>query len=133
MIFMSFPAWQMPFGGHQQICNNKIISHLPFIHLLPNKIYRAILKTGGEKEDCIKELLNIKKTRTSIEYFEKIAKEENITIVNRLLYFINPHYETKFGLRPRKLNKLVSIIPYIRNFFISSCFYILSFENTETE
>ena len=38
IVFMSFPAWQMPFGGHQQICRNKVISHLPFIHLLPSPL-----------------------------------------------------------------------------------------------
>lgn len=61
IIFMSFPAWQMPFGGHQQICKNKILSHLPFIHLLPNILYKYILRICGENNDCIKELLNIKK------------------------------------------------------------------------
>lgn len=24
VLFISFPAWQMPFGGHQQICKSKI-------------------------------------------------------------------------------------------------------------
>jgi 2-polyprenyl-3-methyl-5-hydroxy-6-metoxy-1,4-benzoquinol methylase len=23
VVFFGFPPWQMPFGGHQQICNNK--------------------------------------------------------------------------------------------------------------
>ena len=26
IVFMSVPAWQMPFGGHQQICRSKILS-----------------------------------------------------------------------------------------------------------
>ena len=50
IVFMSFPAWQMPFGGHQQICRNKVISHLPFIHLLPSPLYKGILKAGGETQ-----------------------------------------------------------------------------------
>lgn len=70
IIFMSFPAWQMPFGGHQQICKSKIISHFPFIHLLPAPIYKGILKFSGESTGCIEELLSIKETKTSIELFE---------------------------------------------------------------
>ena len=71
IIFMSFPAWQMPFGGHQQICKNKMLSHLPFFHLLPKFIYRGILTINGETHNCIQELLDIKKTKCPIELFEK--------------------------------------------------------------
>lgn len=35
--------------GHQQIAKGKIISHLPFIHLLPRFLYRWLLKLCGEK------------------------------------------------------------------------------------
>ena len=125
LIFMSFPAWQMPFGGHQQICKGKIVSHFPFLHLLPNSIYRSALKLGGEGEERIKELLEIKKTRTSIELFEQILKQQKIDIINRTLFFINPHYEIKFRLKPKKLSSIISRLPYVRNYFTTSCFYVL--------
>lgn len=125
LIFMSFPAWQMPFGGHQQICKSKVISHLPFIHLLPNIVYKALLKLGGESERCISELLFIKKTRTTIEAFEQLLRKKQMTIINRTLFFINPHYETKFGLKPRKLSTFIEAIPYLRDYCTTSCFYLL--------
>ena len=125
LIFMSFPAWQMPFGGHQQICKGKIMSHLPFFHLLPRSMYKAILELSGEGQGCVKELLEIKKTRTSIELFERLAKQEKIQISNRTLFFINPHYEIKFGLKPKKLCSILSSLPCVRNYFTTSCFYIL--------
>lgn len=126
VVFVSFPAWQMPFGGHQQICRNKVISHFPFLHLLPACIYKAILKLGGESEGLINELLTIKETRTPIELFEKLLRQEHITVADRQFYFINPHYEVKFKLKPRKLPAVIGSIPYIRNFFTTSCFYILN-------
>lgn len=125
IVFMSFPAWQMPFGGHQQICRSKILSHLPFIHLLPTVIYRLLLKTFREDNGCIKELLSIKQTRISIEEFECLVKKTNLHIQNRKLWLINPHYKIKFGFSPRKLNRKIAHIPFIRNFFTTSCFYIL--------
>lgn len=124
-MFIAFPAWQMPFGGHQQVANGKLISHFPFIHLLPRSLYKWVLKTCGEKEGTIKELLSIKKSRCTIEMFRSIARQTGYQIINQQLYFINPHYETKFGLTPRKLSKIISSIPYLRNFFSTSCFYIL--------
>ena len=125
VLFIAFPAWQMPFGGHQQIARGRVVSHLPFIHLLPRVLYKWILDTGGEEEDTIKELLSIKETNCTIEMFRNLVKQTGYQIVDQQLFFINPHYEVKFGLSPRKLGKVLSSIPYLRNFFSTSCFYLL--------
>lgn len=123
VIFWGFPAWQMPFGGHQQICRSKICSALPFIHLLSEVVYRYVLKLFRESESCINELMDIKKCGVSIEKFEKLMTTNNYTIIDRCLWFINPHYKQKFNLKPRKL-QVLSHIKYLRNFFTTSCFYI---------
>lgn len=124
IIFMSFPAWQMPFGGHQQICKSWLASHLPFIHLLPKLLYVGLLRLCHEKQETINELLSIKHTQCSIESFRKIALGE-YKIINQQFYFINPHYEIKFGIKPRKLSPIISSIPFIRNYFTTSFFCIL--------
>lgn len=125
VVFVSFPAWQMPFGGHQQICDSRIASHLPFVHLLPTPVYRALLKACGEKPGRIRELMGIKRAGTSIEQFERLLRREGIAIRHRQLYFINPHYEVKFGLKPRPLAGVIGRVPYLRDFFTTSCFYVL--------
>lgn len=125
IAFIAFPAWHMPFGGHQQICRNRVASKLPFMHLLPARAYRCLLKTFGEKEDCINELLSIKRTRTTVEQFEKCVRSTRLKIARRELWLINPHYEVKFGLKARRLSCLIGAIPHVRNWFSSSCSYIL--------
>lgn len=124
-IFVGFPAWQMPFGGHQQIAHSRIVSHFPFLHLLPRTLYKWILRLCGEQEHAITELLDIKSTGCTIELFNRIARQANYQIIDRRLYLINPHYKIKFGLSPRRLNGVIAAIPYIRNFSCTSCFYIL--------
>lgn len=124
IVFWGFPAWQMPFGGHQQICHHRVCSKLPFIHLLPRWAYRGLLKLFGEKQNCIEELLDIKQCKVSIERFEKLMHNNNYRIVDRYLWFINPHYKEKFKLKPRKLIAPLGSIKYVRNFFTTSCFYI---------
>lgn len=124
IMFIAFPAWQMPFGGHQQIAKSKIISHFPFLHLLPCPIYRRILKTAGESRSMIDCLIDIKQTRCPIEKFNEVINETGYEILGRQLYFINPNYEVKFGLKPRKLAGWVSAIPHLRNFFSTSCFFL---------
>ncbi len=125
IAFIAFPAWQMPFGGHQQMCRNKRLSRLPFFHLLPAPWYRRILTKAGESPEAIKEFMEIKRTGTTVELFEKLIRETGLIRLDRHLYFINPHYEAKFGLKPRTLNPVISAIPWLRNFFSTSCFYIL--------
>lgn len=126
IMFIGFPAWQMPFGGHQQIVNNRIVSKLPYIHLLPKPCYRLFLKAFKTPKERIDELLDIKECGTTIEMFRKLSSQANMRIVDETMFLINPHYEVKFNLHPRKLSSVVSHIPYIRNFFTTSVFYILA-------
>ncbi|MDR3119260.1 MAG: class I SAM-dependent methyltransferase [Mediterranea sp.] len=126
IIFWAFPAWQMPFGGHQQICKS-ICSKLPFIHLLPGPAYRLLLKCAGEKQNCIEELMDIKRCGISIEKFEKLLQDQHLSITNRCLWFINPHYKQKFNLKPRRLYPFIAGMKYMRNFFTTSCFYTTTY------
>lgn len=127
ILFVAFPAWQMPFGGHQQICHHKLWSRCPFLHLLPTTLYKFVLeRIADEEEAIVKELLYIKSCKCPIELFEKIIGKINFRVVNRQLWFINPHYLQKFGLKPRRLYPLISKLPHIRNYFSTSCFYILA-------
>lgn len=125
-FFLGFPPWQNPFGGHQQICKNKYLSKLPFFHLFPTRIYTSVLKAFGESEETIAGLIEIKETGISIERFERILKHENYTINKRIFYFINPNYETKFGLKPRKQIKPINAIPWLRNFLTTAMYYVVS-------
>lgn len=128
-VFLAFPPWQMPFGGHQQMCKNKYMALAPFIHLLPNPLYAGLLKSFNESDRMVEHLLDIKETRITIERFERIIKKLSYKVDRKLFYFINPNYEVKFNMKPRKQSALISSIPYVRNFFITTCFYLISSDN----
>lgn len=125
-FFLGFPPWYNPFGGHQQMCKSKFLSKLPYFHILPDFLYKMILKLFGETEAKIEGLLEIKETGITIERFERILKKENYHKNKRVFYFINPNYEVKFGLIPRKTWRLVGQVPFIRNFFITANYYLIS-------
>ncbi len=125
VAFIAFPAWQMPFGGHQQICRGKL-SKLPFLHLLPAPLYRAVLIACKEPRGVVDELLSIKRARMPIGKFERLAAGEGLRVVRRNLWLINPHYKQKFGLRPRRLVCPFDRIPWLRNFYATSAWYLLS-------
>ena len=124
-LFIAFPPWRMPFGGHQQMCDNRFLSHLPYFHLLPKRLYRWILKCFSEDENKIGSLLEIKETRLSIQRFHKIVNKQDFAIEKETLYIINPNYEVKFGMKPRTLPLWMNI-PVIRDFFTTACYGVLS-------
>jgi SAM-dependent methyltransferase len=126
LFFLAFPPWYNPFGGHQQICSNKILSNTPYYHILPRFLYRFILKTGGESDQKIRDLLEIKETGISIERFRKICSRNDYFIKDETFYLINPNYKVKFGFTPRKQFRLISAIPHLRNYLTTCCYYILS-------
>ena len=126
IIFFGFPPWHMPFGGHQQICRSKILSHLPYHHLLPKPIYKGILNGFGEPDKVVKELLEIKDTGISIERFERIIHAQNLQVNKKLHFLVNPIYSYKFNLKPRKQFKLVQSIPFLRNFLTTAVYYAVS-------
>ena len=125
-FFLGFPPWYNPFGGHQQICESKILSKLPYFHILPASIYKLILKTFGESNAKIESLLEIKDTGISIERFEKILTSLNYNTDKRYFYLINPNYEIKFGLKPREQFDLITKIPFLRNFLTTAGYYVVS-------
>lgn len=125
VLYIAFPAWCMPFGGHQQVARTKFVSKCPFIHLLPRGIFAWLLRQLGEPEGVIKDFLGLRETKMSIQAFQKLCEETDLEIINRRLYFINPHYEVKFGLKPRKLWGIIASIPYVRDFFSTSCHYLI--------
>ena len=131
-IFFAFPPWHNPFGGHQQIAYSKI-SLVPFIHLLPKGLYRAILHffegdnfLAETNSTIVEELMDIKETGISIEKFRKILQQSNYIIDKEVLYFINPNYEIKFKLKPRQLFRILGLIPYLRNFYTTALYCVVS-------
>lgn len=127
-IFFGFPPWQMPFGGHQQVCDSKFLSMLPYYHLLPVPLYKMMLKAFGESDQRVENLLEIKETGISLERFERILKKGGYRISRKQFYLINPIYKYKFNLKPRRQSALIGKIPVIRNFLTTCAYYLIEKE-----
>lgn len=123
-IFFGFPPWYMPFGGHQQIAESKLLSKLPYYHILPMGIYKWLLRLGGESQQKIADLAEIKETGISIESFHRLIKANGYDLRNETYFLINPIYIYKFGLQPRVLWPMLKHIYGLRNFY-TTCLYAL--------
>lgn len=125
-IFYGFPAWRMPYGGHQQVCKTKIASKLPYYHILPKFIYKGMLKLFGEQNSKIESLMEIKDTRISTARFEKLCEQNNFKVLKRIKYFVAPIYQYKFGYKTKVLWKWLGSIPWINDFFTFQSYYLVS-------
>ncbi len=125
LVMIAFPPWQNPFGGHQQMLKSQILSKIPYIHLLPQTIYRNMMENSGERQVVINELLDLNNSKLSVESFKKEVKHSDLKLIDLQLYFINPNYEIKFNLKPRLQSKIIAKIPHLRNFLSTTCYAIL--------
>lgn len=125
MIFFGFPAWRMPFGGHQQILPSKFWSKLPYYHLLPMPLYKACLRFATKDKSYIHELVEIKTLGLSTIQFEKIVFRTGYKIIARKLWLINPIYAYKFGMQPRILPSWLEKIGSLRDFVTTTAFYLI--------
>ncbi len=122
-IFFAFPPWQMPYGGHQQVLPQKWASRLPYYHLLPGKLYPAVLKLLGVQANGIRTMQEIRETGISIERFLRVCKDANFVVRNAQYYLFNPIYEFKFGIKPRTQCSFLSALPWIRNFITMGVYF----------
>jgi SAM-dependent methyltransferase len=123
-IFVGFPPWRMPFGGHQQMCKSRFLCKTPYFHLLPKSLYFGMLKLFREEQCRIEELLAIRNTRIGIQKFKEMVIKNKYRIECEDFYLINPSYKIKFNLKARKLPRFLNI-PYLRDYFTTACYYIL--------
>ena len=124
-VFLSFPPWLNPFGGHQQVADS-LLRYVPWFHITPRSLYRNILKLFGETEQRIRGLLEIYDTRLSIRKFDQILSQTNWQVRRRQFFLINPGYEFKFGLKPRKQIDFIGHIPALRDFISTAVYYIVN-------
>ena len=125
VLFVAYPPWRMPFGGHQQMAVSRFAAHCPWLHLLPGPLYPWALRLAGETPGKIAGLLEIRDTRISVRKFRRLAAGAGLRTVTERFFLINPHYEAKFGLKPRCLPRLLEVVPWLRDFFATTCFCLL--------
>ncbi|OQX94379.1 hypothetical protein B6I21_09525 [candidate division KSB1 bacterium 4572_119] len=71
ILVVSFPPFKSAFGGHQQVMSS-FFRYIPFLHLLPKKIYRWLLE-HIEKKNVESHFRNYQ-TGITIKQFEKLLR-----------------------------------------------------------
>jgi len=124
LLFIGWPPWTMPFGGHQQIAEGWV-QKFPWIHLLPRSVYAGLLQATRQSEETRQELLSIYDCGIGIQRMHRMAKDCLMPVHREVHYLINPIYAYKFGLKTRKQFGVVRALPYVRDFLTTSVYLLL--------
>ena len=123
VLFIGFPPWRMPYGGHQQMTESRL-GKLPYYHLLPRRAYRGLLRAFGESARKVDGLMEVVDTRLSSRGLEELLEETGYAVVASRHYLVNPIYRYKFGLKPREQLGFVRALPWVRDFVTTTCYYL---------
>ena len=94
------------------------------------RMYKFVLKIFGETDAKITSLQEIKETGISITDFKYFLKENKYKIEKEDYYLINPSYEVKFHIKPKKLPKIINI-PYLRDFYTTAYYCLVKLQDAK--
>ncbi len=123
LIFISFPPKYSPYAGHQQNIKGKL-KKIPYMHLLPSRVYKNVLKVVADSDARVEALMDTHKTMISIHSLEELFQQVHLKIHRKDYFLVRPCYQKRFGVTPRQtfLNKL----PVLRETFSLGALYTLS-------
>ncbi|GAB5466208.1 MAG: class I SAM-dependent methyltransferase [Candidatus Kapaibacteriales bacterium] len=120
-LYVTFPPYPSPFGGHQHTLGSKL-GKIPYIHLLPSKIFSKLISTGRPQDIVeVERLIDIKLTTGK---FEKAANKAGFEIVGKDYYLLRPVFKMKFNLPTLGLGPL-KYIPGFKNLISTEAAYTL--------
>ena len=120
-LFVTFPPYYYPFGGHQHTLGN-FWGKIPYIHILPDFVFHRLIKSG---RDCdIDEVKRLQSIKLTTKKFEDAASKAGYVIAHSDFYLLRPVFKMKFGLPSIKLTFLKKF-PLIKRFFILEAAYLL--------
>ncbi|MBT3502534.1 MAG: class I SAM-dependent methyltransferase [Candidatus Marinimicrobia bacterium] len=121
-LFMSFPPKYCAYAGHQQTIP-KFIGKLPYLHLLPNFLYKMYMGLIGVADRKINYLISTKETRISIRQMRKLVYSIGFNVKTESHWFLRPAYSFRFGLP--KMRNPFSLIFGLDEIFSNGVIYLL--------
>lgn len=130
ILYVTFPPWYSPYGGNQHHPKS-ITKFMPYIHLLPKKIFFSLLKTKEglmfKDDNFLKEINKIRKNKMSISKFELLVKKSKLKTHKKKLFMLRPAFKIRMNLPIIKMGVLGKI-PILNEFITTGAEYFLKNE-----
>lgn len=121
-LYVTFPPYYSPYGGHQHTVSGKLPSKLPYIHYLPNSLFHSFISSGRNED--IGEVKRLQNIRLTTKKFMNSIEKAGYSIFDVDFYTIRPVFKQKFGLPPVKFPR-TNALKFVREFLAMEASYIL--------
>lgn len=126
-IFISFPPYFSPFGGHQQEASNWV-RFIPFLHYLPNSLFFSLVKTQDSlymsKESSLSDMQSVAATKMTLHKAECAFKEAGLHIAKKSSYCLRPEFKVRYGI-PEYSSPFFLQIPILQEVTTMGVYYLL--------
>jgi SAM-dependent methyltransferase len=123
-LFFTFPPFYSPFGAHQQVFLKSKLKAIPYVHWLPDKLYTGLVSQFENGTAHWAEILDLRKTRTSIRLFKKLVKKFGLRIVHTKYYLFRPTFRIRYGLPP--LEAFWGRVPWLNEITVTGVYFLLA-------
>jgi SAM-dependent methyltransferase len=121
-VFVEFPPYTSPFGGHQHLLRN-VWGKIPYMHLLPDALFQPMTRSGWHPAD-IEEVRRLRNVRLTPKKFFQASSEAGYTLLKERYYLLRPVFKIKFGLPTIPLTPL-KWLPLVRSVLSLEANYLL--------
>ncbi len=121
-LFISYPPKYCAYAGHQQTVPS-ILGKIPYIHLLPDFLYKWYLRLINCPKKKIQYLIETKHSRVSNSEMFHLLSGIGFKIINKSNWFIRPSYYFRFKLP--KFKNPFSWVPVLNEVFCNGMLILL--------
>jgi SAM-dependent methyltransferase len=127
-VFVSFPPYYSPFGGHQHEMSNGI-RFVPFIHYLPYVLSYSLSRCREtpymSAESTRADIKSVRQTRLTLSKAERAFDRAGLRIEMQEFFLFRPEFRIRYGLSSWYI-PLVHRVPIVREIATCGAYYLLA-------
>jgi SAM-dependent methyltransferase len=127
-IFVSFPPYYSPFGGHQHEAINAI-RFVPFAHYLPDVLFYSLTRFRDTSymsaESTLADVRSVRQTRLTLSKAERAFERAGLRIEAQERFLFRPEFHIRYGLASWHM-PLVHRVPIVREIVTFGAYYLLT-------
>jgi hypothetical protein len=104
------------------------VRHVPFLHVLPRRVYFRVARPAASEymtaEGALEDMVSVRATKLTLRAAERAFARAGLELVDRDLFLMRPEYTVRYGIRTRRA-RVLGRLPLIREALVSGGFYLV--------
>jgi len=126
-LFVSFPPYYSPFGGHQHLARGRV-RNIPFLHVLPRRLFSRVARPTANEymsaEGVREDMVSVREAKLTLGGAERAFARAGLVLVDRDLFLMRPEYTLRYGVKTRRAGVL-GRLPLVREALVGGGFYLV--------